>query len=375
MNKKGIEQPDFMPEVEKLQEQIIALKDRIALVEQNKEKVRPKIYEKVRGDYETKLNELHEKLNPFKQKIEELILEITSAIDELNVEFEAYTEEMEELELRFLANEFSDDDFQPKQKEIESVRNDIQDKINAHQEAVDRYQKQLAFISGTSIEPEPSPAESGQPDAVESEETWEEEESVPSDHSSAGQIDQLDEPGDAFNELQSNELAEENGSVASSVMEEATELEESDEEEFTENLQSSNPPQITHTDLKTDDAVEDLVAAGTSQPAPEIAIPTDDDYIWQVTPVLDVIEGDFAGESYPMDKERITIGRGPNNDIQLATDTSVSRHHAQISYENTRYVIVDLESSNGTSVNGIRITRTYLRPNDEIMKCMCFFNV
>jgi pSer/pThr/pTyr-binding forkhead associated (FHA) protein len=95
-------------------------------------------------------------------------------------------------------------------------------------------------------------------------------------------------------------------------------------------------------------------------------LPPEEDYTWTATPVLDVIEGDFTGESYPMDKERMTIGRGPNNDIQLATDTSVSRHHAQITFENNHYILVDLESSNGTSVNGMRVNRMALHPNDEI---------
>jgi ABC-type multidrug transport system ATPase subunit/pSer/pThr/pTyr-binding forkhead associated (FHA) protein len=47
----------------------------------------------------------------------------------------------------------------------------------------------------------------------------------------------------------------------------------------------------------------------------------------------------------------LAIGRSPENDLQLDYPT-ISRHHAKISRFGERYVIEDLDSSNGTSVNG-----------------------
>lgn len=47
----------------------------------------------------------------------------------------------------------------------------------------------------------------------------------------------------------------------------------------------------------------------------------------------------------------MTIGRDPANDIVL-TDKSVSAHHAVVQRQDTEWVIADLESRNGTLVNG-----------------------
>jgi len=62
---------------------------------------------------------------------------------------------------------------------------------------------------------------------------------------------------------------------------------------------------------------------------------------------------------------RLTIGRAPENDIQLL-HLGVSRRHAEVSYEDGRLMVRDLGSRNGTFVNGDRITERELAPEDEI---------
>ncbi|MFQ5410329.1 MAG: FHA domain-containing protein, partial [Anaerolineales bacterium] len=62
----------------------------------------------------------------------------------------------------------------------------------------------------------------------------------------------------------------------------------------------------------------------------------------------------------------LQIGRDASNDIRLDVP-HVSRYHAQIERVGQRYRVRDLRSSNGTFVNGNRITaETWLKPNDEI---------
>ena len=65
--------------------------------------------------------------------------------------------------------------------------------------------------------------------------------------------------------------------------------------------------------------------------------------------------------------QTITIGRSSTNDVTL-TDMSVSRQHAQIvRSDNGRYTITDLNSRNGTFVNGQRIFGTVdLNENDFV---------
>jgi len=61
----------------------------------------------------------------------------------------------------------------------------------------------------------------------------------------------------------------------------------------------------------------------------------------------------------------INIGRDPSNDLVLP-DGKVSRNHAQIRQERGWFVIYDLNSTNGTFVNGRRITRQVLRHGDMV---------
>jgi len=63
----------------------------------------------------------------------------------------------------------------------------------------------------------------------------------------------------------------------------------------------------------------------------------------------------------------VTIGRDPKNDIVLAHD-AISGHHAHIRYDQDKdeFTIADLDSTNGTFVNGNRITKQVLQDNDVI---------
>ncbi len=70
----------------------------------------------------------------------------------------------------------------------------------------------------------------------------------------------------------------------------------------------------------------------------------------------------------------MTMGRSIDNDIILEGD-DVSRHHAEIKLKGGHYVLTDLNSANGTRVNGKPISECVLQPNDEICLaaiCMTF---
>ncbi len=67
----------------------------------------------------------------------------------------------------------------------------------------------------------------------------------------------------------------------------------------------------------------------------------------------------------PLDKERITIGRKPNNDVQI-DNLAISGQHAAITTLLQDAFLEDLNSTNGTYVNGQPIKKHVLRPNDII---------
>jgi hypothetical protein len=67
----------------------------------------------------------------------------------------------------------------------------------------------------------------------------------------------------------------------------------------------------------------------------------------------------------PVESTTATLGRGLGNDIILE-DTRVSRHHAQLRYKARRFWLTDLNSTNGTFVNGARVSETALRDGDLV---------
>jgi pSer/pThr/pTyr-binding forkhead associated (FHA) protein len=65
--------------------------------------------------------------------------------------------------------------------------------------------------------------------------------------------------------------------------------------------------------------------------------------------------------------DTITVGRHSSCQVQFPTDiTTISRNHAEIVREGNRYKIVD-RSSNGTFVNGKRVSEAFLKDGDVIM--------
>jgi hypothetical protein len=71
------------------------------------------------------------------------------------------------------------------------------------------------------------------------------------------------------------------------------------------------------------------------------------------------------GRPYDVTKRRVVIGRSKECDVQLS-DANVSRRHAELRQEGATYWIVDLDSTNGTEVNGRRLKRAKLENGDRI---------
>ncbi len=79
---------------------------------------------------------------------------------------------------------------------------------------------------------------------------------------------------------------------------------------------------------------------------------------------LTIIE-DGTRSELEFEKDVITIGRAIDNEIRLS-HTLVSRHHCRIEGGNEGPWLIDLGSSNGTSVNGERVMRRLLKNGDQI---------
>jgi hypothetical protein len=64
-----------------------------------------------------------------------------------------------------------------------------------------------------------------------------------------------------------------------------------------------------------------------------------------------------TGDEIPLDSSPITLGRGVTNDVPLQGDEYASTRHARIEPRRDGIWVEDIGSTNGTFVNGIRLTR------------------
>ena len=86
----------------------------------------------------------------------------------------------------------------------------------------------------------------------------------------------------------------------------------------------------------------------------------------QVRPYLAITQGPDKGQVVSLDAESVRVGRDPSCQVVLS-DRQVSRKHIKIYSSRSRWSIVDLNSSNGTLVNGEQITLRELQDGDLII--------
>ena len=82
-------------------------------------------------------------------------------------------------------------------------------------------------------------------------------------------------------------------------------------------------------------------------------------------PSLIVQEGDQQGRVIQLGEKPVAIGRDPSNDV-VVSDAETSRRHTVIEWANGVYFVRDLNSDNGTYVNGISVGRALLLDRDEV---------
>lgn len=83
-------------------------------------------------------------------------------------------------------------------------------------------------------------------------------------------------------------------------------------------------------------------------------------------PKLSLFLDEGGRASHELREKRITIGRAPDNLIEIS-DASVSGHHAQLLLLEGRYQLQDLGSTNGTRVNNENVSEVFLREGDRIL--------
>ena len=78
-------------------------------------------------------------------------------------------------------------------------------------------------------------------------------------------------------------------------------------------------------------------------------------------PKLVVLSEGLTGRSYELKVDKTTIGRLEDNSFPIA-EQSVSSHHCEILLKGNDVIVKDLNSTNGTYINGEKITEKALKP-------------
>lgn len=90
----------------------------------------------------------------------------------------------------------------------------------------------------------------------------------------------------------------------------------------------------------------------------------------QRTPVLVMLRGPHLGRRFAVKGDRVILGRNPGrSDLAFPEDREISGRHCQIEHDTSdnRYLVSDLESTNGTLVNGQKVTAAELHEGDKLM--------
>jgi two-component system, cell cycle response regulator len=117
----------------------------------------------------------------------------------------------------------------------------------------------------------------------------------------------------------------------------------------------SGAPMFTEFDDEPKTDVSRTTDFGTPPPGPAL----------RDRPILLRLDGPHAGQVASLDSDKLTIGRHASNGV-VVDDTSISRKHVSLERTPTGYLLVDLDSRNGTFVQGQRVAKISLSDGDSI---------
>ncbi len=382
------EEDPLLKEFKSIRQEIGTYQERLDLVKKHKEKVREKVFKKVKSEYTSKLTELLKQIKPHKLKLEEAIQAKDQEKVKLNTELELKIEDQEELELRHLAGEFSNEDFGPRKEDIKSQVEKIKSRIAGMDAVIKLYQENISSVEplekemGVDLSADIEQAVENLTEGLEeTEEEEEEEEEELEEESAEYEVSGARDVGKqqkssrsdvaAIEELVESEQEEEAAEKAEEEHEEASEVEAVEEDESLSDFELDDEDFEEYLEDLDDDSFDDESPTIRRDLSEDLEESLEEEEEQKKAagpiPILEIIEGEHKGQSYPITTPLVKIGRGMDNDIQLSEDTSVSRHHAQVVYKSHQYALIDVDSSNGSFINGVRVKEQVLKPGDDIM--------
>jgi hypothetical protein len=313
---------DLLETATQAMEEWKTLRDRIRRIDDQKSEVSEVVYKRVKADYEVRLASATDLLLSKKNDLDTELKTLYVTMKEIETQLENHRHVLEEIKFRNTLGEFTEEEFRQKSKEAEHRINKFETVIGAVQNNTHRYESIFA----------------GEEGIFASQETHLPEEDI-------SEIMDVSNLAPAAHEVEPP--TDESGYL----------IEEEERNYFGETKQNGPTDETLH------GHVDDSQTARAH-------IETDEDEAAEFAPTapiarMVVINGEDAGAAYPI-KGTTSFGRAESNTI-VVKDAKASRQHAQIQKHGGEYMLVDLNSSNGTYVNGEKVDEHVLSNGDEIM--------
>ncbi|HPQ80385.1 MAG TPA: FHA domain-containing protein [bacterium] len=308
----GLEFPinqQLLEDATRAREEWRVVRDRLSKIEQNKEQVSPVVYDRVRRDYDSRLKEATAELLQKKKSVDQELASLRETRKKIHSQLDEHRHRLEEIKFRNTLGEFSEEEYQSSARTEQDKIAKFETVIGAVDTNINRYEAIFEGEVELFATPETEPA---------------------GDDSAVHEVSNISGiPHDA------EPITDAKGFV----------------------IDEGTGPDYFGGATDADRTSPEIEESQTERGAP----PPEGKRLARVV----IISGDDAGASYPV-KGTVSFGRAESNTIVLK-DSKASRQHAQIQQQGSEYVVVDLNSSNGTYVNGQRIEEHVLSNGDEIM--------
>lgn len=333
-NEKTAEVPQFpinqhlLEEATTIKEQWRVIRDRLEKIESSRSQVTSAVYERVKGDYQGRLEEITKSLMDKKQDIDAELESLYVTRSKIAEQLEEQRHALEEVKFRNTLGEYSEEEYQTLGRERQERIGKFESAMQAVTMNISRYEsifhEEAEILGVEAAAPEMEEVAHGE-EHVEMHEAEVEEKGPAEARGEEGEFPRTDEEGYIIGE--------------------------SEGPDYFSQVDSTGKTPIINLEGEESETAR---AGAPSKPA-QRALPR---------ARVVIISGDMAGAAYPL-KDTVSIGRADSNTIALK-DAKISRQHSQIQQHGDKYVLVDLNSSNGTYVNGQRIEEYVLQNNDEI---------
>jgi len=341
-------------------------------------KFKADVIQKVIADHQIKASLLEDEISVLATQLLGVMGELDDGIQEAERSKGDLGERIEELELRRVIGEISEEEYEAESSDGRGTVDAADGKINdlgGQRSVIEAALSKWSELSGAEVEiPVLVAPEEEAPEEEAAEEEAPEEE-APEEEAPEEEAPEEEAPEEeaAEEEAPEEEVAHFDDESAS---EESVEIESESDVDFgfegdagdvdVAAAEGAEPVEVEFDEEGGDIGVELTGDAADEEPAVDNgADPRRALLLYQ--------EGTPEEQIYPFTGEVLTVGRGRDNDIQIKNDSKVSRFHCKLFRRGDNFYVEDNKSSNGTLINGELITERRLFGGEEIIIGETFF--